>query len=56
MVVKKRGLLKSTKKKSPVNLSTYRTLGGERGIVNMNHLLTDYMRRFEWPEIEKIPH
>lgn len=30
--------------------------GGERGIVNMNHLLTDYMRRFEWPEIEKTPH
>lgn len=27
--------------------------GGERGIVNMNHLLTDYMRRFEWPEIGK---
>ena len=28
----KRGLLKSAKKKSPVNLSTYRTLCGERGI------------------------
>ena len=32
MVVKKRGLLKSTKKKSPVNLAIYRTLCGERGI------------------------
>ena len=32
MVVKKRGLLKSTKKKSPVNLAIYRTMCGERGI------------------------
>ena len=31
MVVKKGGLLKSTKEKSPANLSTYRTLCGERG-------------------------
>lgn len=30
MVVKKGGLLKSTKEKSPVNLSTYRTLLAER--------------------------
>ena len=32
MVVKKGGLLKSTKKKCPVNLLIYRTLCGERGI------------------------
>ena len=31
MVVKKGGLLKSVKRKSPVNLSTYRTLCGETG-------------------------
>ena len=31
MVDKKGGLLKSTKEKSPVNLSIYRTLCGERG-------------------------
>ena len=32
IVVKKGGLLKSAKKKSPANLSIYRTLCGERGI------------------------
>ena len=31
MVVKKGVILKSTKKKSPVNLAIYRTLCGERG-------------------------
>lgn len=43
MVVKKRGLLKSTKKKSPVNLSTYRTLlRREREIEYYNEI--DYNR------------
>ena len=32
MVVKKEDYLKAQKRKNPVNLSTYRTLCGERGI------------------------
>ena len=42
MVVKKGGLLKSTKIKSPVNLSTYRTLRREREIEYYNEI--DYNR------------
>lgn len=46
MVVKKRGLLKSTKKKSPVNLAIYRTMCGERGIKALYNLL--YLTDYQW--------